>query len=115
MWSRDDNGQVIGVKVVDPDGNEETHFAAMVVDATGRDALSASKNKWRNRDPKLNKISIWTIYEGAKRDPGLDAGATTVAYLPEKGWFLVHSHAKQSRQRRSGGGKRLPLSEGRNA
>ncbi len=84
---RDENGQVIGVKVVDPDGNESSHFAAMVVDATGRDALSASKHKWRNRDPDLNKISIWTYYEGAKRDPGLDGGATTVAYLPEKGWF----------------------------
>ncbi len=33
------------------------------------------------------KIAIWTYYEGALRDPGLDAGATTVAYLPEKGWF----------------------------
>jgi flavin-dependent dehydrogenase len=39
------------------------------------------------RDPELNKIAIWTYYRGATLDPGLDAGATTVAYLPEKGWF----------------------------
>ena len=39
------------------------------------------------RDPELKKISIWTYYRGAKRDPGLDEGATTVAYLPNKGWF----------------------------
>jgi len=39
------------------------------------------------RDPGLNKIAIWTYYQGAKRDPGLDEGATTVAYVPEKGWF----------------------------
>ena len=39
------------------------------------------------RDPYLNKIAIWTYYKGAKIDPGIDAGATTVAYLPEKGWF----------------------------
>ena len=39
------------------------------------------------RDPKLKKISIWTYFKRAKRDPGLDEGATTVAYLPNKGWF----------------------------
>jgi len=30
---------------------------------------------------------VWTYYKGALRDPGLDEGATTVAYVPEKGWF----------------------------
>src|SRR2546427_11203721 len=35
----------------------------------------------------LNKIAVWTYYQGALRDPGLDEGATTIAYLPEKGWF----------------------------
>jgi flavin-dependent dehydrogenase len=39
------------------------------------------------REPKLNKVAVWTYYRGAHRDPGLDAGATTVAYVPEKGWF----------------------------
>jgi flavin-dependent dehydrogenase len=38
-------------------------------------------------DPHLNKIAVWTYYRGAQRDEGLDAGATTVAYVPEKGWF----------------------------
>ncbi|MBA4715934.1 MAG: tryptophan 7-halogenase, partial [Verrucomicrobiales bacterium] len=42
---------------------------------------------WKKRDPKLNKIALWTYYKGALRDPGLDAGSTTVAYLPGKGWF----------------------------
>jgi len=32
-------------------------------------------------------VAAWTYYRGAKRDPGLDAGATTVAFVPEKGWF----------------------------
>ena len=39
------------------------------------------------RDPYLNKIAVWTYYKGAMRDPGVDEGATTVAYVPEKGWF----------------------------
>ena len=61
--------------------------APKTIDATGRDALAVTRNGWKMRDPYLNKIAIWTYYEGALRDPGLDEGATTVAYLPDKGWF----------------------------
>ena len=39
------------------------------------------------RDPELKKVALWTYFKDAKRDPGLDEGATTVAYLPNKGWF----------------------------
>jgi len=45
------------------------------------------RNNWRVKDPQLNKVAVWTYYRGAKRDPGLDEGATTVAYVPDKGWF----------------------------
>ncbi len=83
---RDESGTVIGVEV-ENDGGREQHFAKMVVDASGRDALALSKNKWRKRDPVLNKIAIWTYYDGSMRDPGLDAGSTTVAYIANKGWF----------------------------
>ena len=38
-------------------------------------------------DPELNKVAVWTYYKGAKRDKGIDEGTTTVAFLPEKGWF----------------------------
>ena len=39
------------------------------------------------KDPYLNKIAVWTYYKGSKREPDIDEGATTVAYVPEKGWF----------------------------
>ena len=84
---RDEGGAVIGVCVVDAEGREREVHAPITVDATGRDALVQSKNRWRKRDPKLNKIALWTYYKGGMRDEGLDAGATTVAYLPGKGWF----------------------------
>ncbi|MDG0963550.1 MAG: NAD(P)/FAD-dependent oxidoreductase [Opitutales bacterium] len=61
--------------------------APIVVDASGRDCFAAHKQKWMVRDPELKKIALWTYFKGAKRDPGLDEGATTVAYLPNKGWF----------------------------
>ena len=59
----------------------------MTIDCSGRDAFWMSKNQWRQRDPELKKVAIWTYYKGAKRDEGLAAGSTTVAYIPNKGWF----------------------------
>ena len=81
-----ENGRVIGVRTNGDDGPETLH-AKVVIDATGRDTLLATKMDWKHRDPDLNKIAIFTYFSGAKRDPGLDEGATTVAYIPNKGWF----------------------------
>jgi flavin-dependent dehydrogenase len=61
--------------------------AKVVVDATGRDSLLTRKFEWKSRDRYLNKIAVWSYWKGAMRDPGLDEGATTVAYVPHKGWF----------------------------
>ncbi len=83
----DEDGTMIGVEAAHPDGEKRRHFATVTVDATGRDALLSSRNRWRRRDPSLNKVALWTYYEGAMRDPGIDEGTTTVAYTPERGWF----------------------------
>ncbi len=80
-------GAINGVVAHSEDGSPQEFRANMVIDATGRDAFLQTKMKWRERDPKLNKIAVWTYYRNAKRDPGLDAGTTTVGYLPGKGWF----------------------------
>ena len=79
--------QVVGVRGELQRGGSEMFRADVVVDASGRDSLLSSKLGWKVRDPDLNKVSIFSYFKGAKRDPGLDAGATTVAYIPEKGWF----------------------------
>jgi flavin-dependent dehydrogenase len=79
--------RVVGVRAHQTNGSTEVLQARAVVDATGRDALLASKLGHKKRDPDLNKIAIFTYFQGAKRDPGIDAGATTVAYISEKGWF----------------------------
>lgn len=84
---RNQNGKVIGVKIENEISESQFIEATFTVDASGRDALTASRNQWRIKDPELGKISIWTYYKGAHRDPGLDEAATTIAYLPDKGWF----------------------------
>ncbi|MGY8689861.1 MAG: NAD(P)/FAD-dependent oxidoreductase, partial [Verrucomicrobiales bacterium] len=80
-------GEVIGVEAEHSDGQVIEYFAPITIDATGRDSMAVTKNRWRERDPKLNKVALWTYYRGAMRDEGLAAGSTTVAYLPERGWF----------------------------
>lgn len=82
-----EEGKVVGVRAVDEAGETHEFRAPVTVDATGRIALAMSKNRWRKWDPQLNKVAIWTYFKGAVRDPGLEAGSTTVAYIPEKGWF----------------------------
>jgi len=78
--------QVVGVRAV-KNGEEKEFRAPLTFDATGKEALTANRNGWRERDPFLNKIAVWTYYKGAVRQKGIDEGATGVAFVPEKGWF----------------------------
>ena len=82
-----DSGAVTGVKAQSANGEDLRFNARVVLDGSGRDALFLRKTNSRKRDPMLNKIAIWTLFKGAKRDPDLDEGSTTVAYLEGKGWF----------------------------
>ena len=82
-----DGERVAGVRVKNENGNTADYRAPMTLDCSGKESFAAVRNQWRVRDPKLNKVAVWTYYKGAKRDPGIDAGATTVAFVPEKGWF----------------------------
>ncbi|MBC8326131.1 MAG: tryptophan 7-halogenase [Verrucomicrobia subdivision 3 bacterium] len=79
--------QVVGVRAVDQAGEEKEFRAPLTFDATGKEALTANRNGWRERDPFLNKIAVWTYYKGAVRQKGIDEGATGVAFVPQKGWF----------------------------
>ncbi len=83
-----EGSRVVGVRADTKDGPRgEEIRAKVVVDATGRDSFLSRKFAWKDRDAELNKIAVWSYFKGALRDPGLDEGATTVAYVPQKGWF----------------------------
>ena len=79
--------RVVGVRARKATGEELEFRAPMTIDCSGRDAFSAMRKRWRMGDPELNKVAVWTYYQGAMRDPGMDEGGTTVAFVPEKGWF----------------------------
>ncbi len=83
-----EDGRVVGAQVRERDTGEVSEIRAPItIDCTGKEAFSTVRNGWRVKDPFLNKIAVWTYYRGALRDDGIDAGATTVAFVPHKGWF----------------------------
>jgi flavin-dependent dehydrogenase len=82
-----EDGRTVGVRARTKSGQHLEFRAPMTVDCSGREAIAPTRLNWRIREPKLNKVAVWTYYRGALRDEGIDAGATTVAYVPEKGWF----------------------------
>jgi flavin-dependent dehydrogenase len=79
--------RTVGVRARTKSGEPLEFRAPMTLDCSGRDGFVPTRLNWRIREPKLNKVAVWTYYQGALRDAGLDEGATTVAYIPEKGWF----------------------------
>lgn len=84
---KNDSGRVIGVEIQDREGQRQSLFAKLVVDASGKEAFASNREGWRVGDPYLNKVAVWTYYKGSKREAGMDEGATTIAFVPEKGWF----------------------------
>jgi flavin-dependent dehydrogenase len=84
---KDNAGRVIGVEAKGPDGKAFQVQAPVTIDCSGRDRVAAAKDGWFSRDPELNKLAVWSYWRGAKRDPGIDEGNTTVAYVEGRGWF----------------------------
>ena len=81
-----DGDRCLGLEV--EQHGETFHIEAPItIDCGGRHGFAATQLGWIIPDPQLNKVAIWSYYKGGKRDEGYDEGATTVAYLPEKGWF----------------------------
>jgi flavin-dependent dehydrogenase len=79
--------RVVGLRAQDKNGQDLEFRAPITLDCSGKEAFSAVRQNWRVKDPYLNKVAVWTYYKGAKRDPGIDEGGTTVAMVPDKGWF----------------------------
>jgi flavin-dependent dehydrogenase len=82
-----ENNRVVGVAARTADGETLELRAPMTIDASGRDLFAVNQAGWRMPDTELRKIAVWTYYQGAVRHEGTDEGATTVAFVPDKGWF----------------------------
>jgi len=86
-----DGSRAKGVKLQGPDGETETINVTVVVDATGQQALVANRLGIRTVNEKLRKASIWGHFVGARRDSGVDEGATIILHTKDKKcwfWFI---------------------------
>jgi flavin-dependent dehydrogenase len=81
----------VEVQTVDASGQEATHRARFLIDASGRDALVASRNGWRTPREELDRTAIWSHWSGVKMQGGLEEGLSLIIYIGEekKGWIWV--------------------------
>ncbi len=78
----------VGVRAEFSDGSKRDIHAKVVVDATGQSALLAKKLKLLHTDPNLQHCAFFTRYRGARRDEGIDEGATLIMHTEsEQSWF----------------------------
>ena len=80
--------QAVGIRAQDATGTACEVPARVVVDATGRNALLARKLGLRVAEPNLKKVSIFSHFRGARRDAGVDEGATLIMHTRNRdSWF----------------------------
>jgi len=86
-----DGPRATGVKVQTADGSTHEIDAAVIVDASGMQTMLAGKLDLVVPNPQLRKAAIWGYYEGARRDPGENGGATVILHTKTKSawfWFI---------------------------
>jgi len=80
--------RAVGVRVQRSGGELADLRCRVVADASGQRAVLARQLGIRRQDPNLRMAAIFTHFEGARRDPGIDEGATLVLQTEEhKSWF----------------------------
>lgn len=83
-----DGERAVGVRVQGAEGELADLRCRVVADASGQRAVLARQLKIRHHDPCLRMASIFTHFEGAQRDPGIDEGATLILQTEgQKSWF----------------------------
>ena len=83
-----EDDRAVGVRTKGPDGAAREIRGEIIVDATGQQSLIAMRLKLHEPHPQLRKASIWGYYRGARRDSGIDEGATVILHTDDaKAWF----------------------------
>src|SRR4051794_15736487 len=95
---RFDGERAVGVDARDPEGNVHPFDAKVIVDASGRDALIARKNREStSRIPGLENTALYSQWTGAWRDEGRQSGDIVIP-LTSFGWawFIPFSDGRTS-------------------
>jgi len=85
---RFEGDRATGVRIQDADGQTRDIGGRVIIDASGQQSLVANKLGIRLENPDLRKAAIWGYYRGARRDEGIDEGATIILRTQsKKAWF----------------------------
>ncbi len=80
--------RAVGVRARFSDGETREVRSRVVVDATGQRAMLGRQLDIRHHDPCLRMAAVFTHFEGAHRDSGIDEGATLVLQTRDnRSWF----------------------------
>lgn len=77
-----------GVEIRNEDGSTQRITADFVIDATGRDALSAHASRATQRVPRLDQTALFSHFLGVPRETDERAGDIQIIVF-EPGWFWV--------------------------
>ena len=83
-----DDDRAVGARLQLSSGEMQNVSSRVVVDATGQRAFLARKLGIVEVDSNLKKASLYTHFEGAFRDQGIDEGATLILHTSAaESWF----------------------------
>ena len=69
-------------------GEKKTIHSTVIVDSTGQSSLIGRQLDMNATEPNLKMASLYTHFEGAYRDEGIDEGATLIMHTETKdSWF----------------------------
>ena len=78
------------VFVTGPDQSQSTWTCKYLIDASGRDTLLASQEKWKLRNRKHASAALFTHFEGVRPRPGTDAESGSIGiYWFDGGWIWI--------------------------
>jgi flavin-dependent dehydrogenase len=84
----DDGAQSKRVQAITASGESLEWAARFVVDASGRDTFLASRQKWKQRNPKHASAAVFGHFSGITRRPSDDAGNISI-YWFDHGWIWM--------------------------
>jgi flavin-dependent dehydrogenase len=94
---RFEGGRAIGVDLPLAGGATRSIDARLVADCSGRSTLVGRQLSTRERDPRLNKIALYTHYDELRHSTGTDAGTIgIVAALFGWAWIIPFGEGKGS-------------------
>ncbi|MFN8441277.1 MAG: NAD(P)/FAD-dependent oxidoreductase [Caldilineaceae bacterium] len=91
-FDTDKNPNLVTVTTSSKNGEEQTHQARFLIDASGRDSFVATSNHWRKPNKGFERTALWTHWEAVPElKGGLEEGSSVIVYLggKKRGWTWV--------------------------